>query len=88
MIRGVSSETHCLGRHTGDIGDASDGQQAQQLAELTVAPLYRSAQPSFADLCDSKRDSRKHWMWGLVGLGAALIGCAVVVFWPTKGGAA
>ena len=81
---------HCssvfAGPH-GDIGDGDDGQQARQLNELTVAPLYRSTAPSFADLCDDERNSRRTWMWVLVGVGALLImGCGVV-FWPTKSGA-
>jgi hypothetical protein len=71
----------------GDIGDGDDGAEARELKELTVPPIYRSTAPSFADLCDGQRTSRMHWLWGLVGLGVACIGCAVMVFWPTKGGA-
>jgi hypothetical protein len=72
----------------GDIGDGDDGAEARELKELTVAPLYRSTSPSFADLCDGQRASRMHWLWGLVGLGVACIGGAVIVFRPTKSGAA
>jgi hypothetical protein len=72
----------------GDTGNAPDGQQARQLAELGHGALWRYTEgPDFDTPCNSKCDSRRMCLWGLVGLGIACIGGAVVVFWPTKSGA-
>lgn len=72
---------------SGDMGNADDGKQAQQLKGLTRGSLWESSQPSFDDLCNTKRDSRRTWMLVLVAVGVALIGGSAFLFWPTKSGA-
>jgi hypothetical protein len=73
-----------------DMGDGGDGQHAQQLRAITdtMTGTKRPQSASFADLCEAERGSRTTWLWVLVGLGVVLIVCAVMVFWPTKSGAA
>jgi hypothetical protein len=53
----------------GDMGNADDGAQARQMAELRG---HYDNGPSFDRLCNDERSSRRMWMWGLVGLGWAL----------------
>lgn len=76
-----------FGGPRGDMGNADDGKQRQQLDGLTRGSLWESAQPSFDDLCNAERDSRKTWMWVLVVVGVTLAGGSAFVFWPTRASA-